>query len=76
VVPTLDGSTVRVKILPGTQPGKRYRVKGRGIGSGDSVGDLIAVIDVVVPATLTDSEREAVQALALAMEATRGGDAP
>jgi molecular chaperone DnaJ len=72
-VPALDGSSVRMRIVAGTQPGKRYRVKGRGITNGDVTGDLIAVVDVVVPTTVTDAERSAVEALARAMDTARGG---
>ena len=32
-VPTLDGPPVKLRIKPGTQPGSRHRVKGKGIAS-------------------------------------------
>jgi molecular chaperone DnaJ len=62
-VPTLDGSPVTIRIKPGTQPGMRYRVKGKGVHTARSEGDLIAVIDVVVPAETTAAERKAVEDL-------------
>jgi molecular chaperone DnaJ len=65
-VPTLDGSTVTLRIKPGTQPGSRYRVRGRGIQTKRGTGDLIVTIDVVVPTTLSDAERAAVEQLAAA----------
>lgn len=65
-VPTLEGSTVTLRIKPGTQPGSRYRVRGRGIKTKRGTGDLIVTIDVVVPTTLSDAERAAVEQLAAA----------
>ena len=63
-VPTLDG-TVTVRIPPGTAPGKTLRVRGRGMPkSGGGAGDLLVTVDVVVPRTLSDEQRQAVQALA------------
>ncbi len=68
-VPTLDGSTVKLRIKPGTQSGSRHRVKGRGITtqskrSGTTTGDLIVTVDVVVPTKLTDAQRAAIEQLA------------
>jgi len=68
-VPTLEGSSVTLRIKPGTQPGSRYRVRGRGIETKRGAGDLIVTIDVVVPTSLTDAEREAVEQLARASSA-------
>lgn len=67
-VPTLDGSTVTMRIEPGTQSGSRHRVRGRGVHratkQGAREGDLIVTVDVVVPTELSDAERSAIQALA------------
>ncbi|MAT06847.1 MAG: molecular chaperone DnaJ [Acidimicrobiaceae bacterium] len=70
-VPTLDGTTVTLKLKPGTQPGSRHRVKGKGISttskrSGTQTGDLIVTVDVLVPTELSDAERAAVEQLAAA----------
>ena len=63
-VPTLDGS-VTVRIPPGTAPGKTLRVRGRGMPkAGAGAGDLLVTVDVVVPQTLSDEQRQAVEALA------------
>lgn len=62
-VPTLDGSTVRLKVPAGTPSGRVLRVKGRGIGG---KGDLLVTVQVVVPQRLTDAAREAVQAFGIA----------
>ncbi|MFK5634421.1 MULTISPECIES: DnaJ C-terminal domain-containing protein [unclassified Ornithinimicrobium] len=63
-VPTLDGSTVKVRIAPGTPSGRVLRVKGRGIATSSGTGDLLAKVQVVVPQRLSDKAREAVEALA------------
>jgi molecular chaperone DnaJ len=63
-VPTLDGS-VTVRIPPGTASGKTLRVRGRGMPkAGAGAGDLLVTVDVVVPQTLSDEQRQAVEALA------------
>jgi len=65
-VPTLDGPTVTLRLRPGTQGGSRHRVKGKGVTSQKSAGDLIVTVQVVVPQTLTDAERAAIEQLAAA----------
>ncbi len=65
-VPTLEGPPVTLRIKAGTQPGSRHRVRGKGIATRKGTGDLIVTIDVVVPTSLSDAEREAVQQLAAA----------
>jgi molecular chaperone DnaJ len=62
-VPLLDGPPVTVRIRPGTQPGNKYRVKGKGVPARRGAGDLIAIIDVMVPTTLTEGERSAIEQL-------------
>jgi molecular chaperone DnaJ len=63
-VPTLDGDKVTLRIKPGTQSGSRHRVKGRGIKTTKDLGDLIVMVDVVVPTELTDDERRVIEELA------------
>jgi molecular chaperone DnaJ len=70
-VPTIDGSTVTLRIRPGTPSGSRHRVKGKGIRvsskrDGETSGDLIVTVEVDVPANLTDEQRAAVEQLAAA----------
>ncbi len=67
-VPTLDGSTVRVRVPAGTPSGRTLRVRGRGVaahGAG-TAGDLLVVVQVVVPQRLSDEARAAVEAFAAA----------
>ena len=62
-VPTLMGPPVTVKIPPGTPNGRTFRVRGRGAPRKDgTVGDLLATIDVQVPAALSKEARAAVEA--------------
>ncbi|MCL2423606.1 MAG: DnaJ domain-containing protein, partial [Micrococcales bacterium] len=70
-VPTLDGSTVTVKVPAGTPSGRTLRVKGKGVTTSKGVGDLLVNIQVVVPRKLTGAARDAVAAFA---EATCGDD--
>ncbi|MGI9051216.1 MAG: molecular chaperone DnaJ [Ilumatobacteraceae bacterium] len=65
-VPTLNGSMVKLRLRPGTQPASRHRVKGKGIEAKKGTGDLIVTVDVVVPTSLTEPERSAIEALAAA----------
>jgi len=63
-VPTLDGSTVTLKVPPGTPSGKTFRVRGRGVATKRGTGDLLVTVDVVVPTELSDAERKAIEELA------------
>jgi molecular chaperone DnaJ len=65
-VPTLDGQRVMLRLRPGTQPGSRHRVKGKGIATTKATGDLIVTVDVQVPTELSDEQRAAVESLAAA----------
>ena len=65
-VPTL-AEPVSLRIPPGTPSGKTLRVRGRGVPASTGAGDLLVTVEVAVPQTLTDAEREAVEALAAAM---------
>ncbi len=57
-IPTITGRA-RVKIEPGTQPGKVLRLRGKGLPSteGYGTGDELINIMIYVPETLSDSER-------------------
>lgn len=58
-VPTVD-SKVKVKIDPGTQPGKILRLKGKGLPSVNSYGngDLLVNIGVYIPEKLSKEEKK------------------
>ena len=62
-VRTATGKTVRLKVKPGTQPGRRLRVKGQGVETDGGQGDLFVIIEVSVP-TLSDEAAEGLRAWA------------
>lgn len=63
-VPTITGRA-RLKIAPGTQPGKVLRLRGKGLPSTQnrSVGDELVNVMVYIPEKLTDEERNAITSL-------------
>jgi molecular chaperone DnaJ len=69
-VPTLD-STVSLKIPAGTQSGRTFRVRGRGVPAKKGTGDLLVTVEVAVPQRLDDVAAEALQAYA---DATKSDD--
>ncbi len=61
-IPTLGGAPVTLKIPPGTPNGRTFRVRGRGAKKKDGTnGDLLATVQVQVPAVLNDQARKAVE---------------
>ncbi|HEX2177777.1 MAG TPA: molecular chaperone DnaJ [Nocardioidaceae bacterium] len=63
-VPTLGGGAVTVKIPPGTPNGRTFRVRGKGSRRKDGTSaDLLVTVEIVVPTSLTDKAREALEAL-------------
>lgn len=63
-VPTVDGK-VKVKIEPGTQPGKVLRLRNKGLPSvnGYGTGDLLVNVSVYVPENLSQSEKDTLNGL-------------
>ncbi len=64
-VPTLD-RPVRLKIKPGTQSGRKFRIAGKGMPvmrKEGEFGDLYARILITVPENLTDEQRELIEKL-------------
>ncbi len=61
-IPTIDNK-VKVKIEPGTQPGKVLRLRGKGLpsvnsyGYSNGTGDLLVNISVYIPETLSKDEK-------------------
>ncbi len=64
-VPTVDGK-VKMKIEPGTQPGKVLRLRGKGLPSvnGYGTGDLLVNIGVYIPENLNKEEKKVIEKLA------------
>jgi len=63
-IPTID-NRVKVKIEPGTQPGKVLRLRGKGLPSVNQygTGDLLVNISVYVPESLSRDERRIIEKL-------------
>ncbi|MDD4384776.1 MAG: molecular chaperone DnaJ [Bacteroidales bacterium] len=63
-IPTVDGK-VKIKIEPGTQPGKVLRLRGKGLPdvNGYGKGDLLVSINVWVPKNLTKEEKVIIEKL-------------
>ena len=65
-IPTIDGK-VKVKIDPGTQPGKVLRLRGKGLpsvnsyGYSNGTGDLLVNISVYIPEHLSKDEKQALE---------------
>jgi molecular chaperone DnaJ len=59
-VESLDGP-VNLRIPPGIQPGQKLRLKGRGVKklNGTGRGDHYVQVNVKIPESLNESEREA-----------------
>jgi molecular chaperone DnaJ len=64
-IPTLD-QPVTLRIPQGTQHGKTLRVRGRGMPKATGTGDLLVTVEVVVPQSLSDEQRQALEAFAAA----------
>ncbi len=62
-VPTLNG-LVTMTVPAGTQTGKVFRLKERGVHSGLSKGDHFVTVVIVTPETLSAREKELYQELA------------
>ena len=59
-VPTLEGTSTRVKVPDGTESGKQFRLKGKGMPVLRSkvTGDMYIQVDVETPKNLTRKQRE------------------
>ena len=71
-VPTLDGR-VSLKIPPGTQTGKLFRLRGKGVRSvrGGGLGDLICRVVIETPVHLNRRQKELLQAFDEAMRESK-----
>lgn len=67
-IPTLDGEN-EFKIPAGTQPGKTIRLKGKGVPHlhRNGRGDLLVIITVEIPRSLTHEQRALFEKLATTM---------
>ena len=59
-IPTIDGGKAKIKIPAGTQSGKQFRLKGKGMPGmrSGNVGDLYVQINTEVPVSLNKEQKE------------------
>ena len=64
-VPTIEGKA-KIKIAAGTHAGKVLRLRGKGLPdvNGYGRGDIMVVVDITIPTSLTSEEKELVKKLA------------
>lgn len=72
-VPTLDGR-VKIKIPEGTQTGKQFRLRGKGIKPvrGGAVGDILCQVEVETPVKLTKEQKKLLKSFDEALQ--KGGN--
>lgn len=61
-IPTVDGKA-RIKIEPGTQPGRIFRLKGKGLPDVDGYGkgDLLVYVNIWVPKNVSSEEKAQIE---------------
>ncbi|MDR2503196.1 MAG: DnaJ domain-containing protein [Deltaproteobacteria bacterium] len=62
-VPTLD-KAVELSVPPGSGSGKKFRLRGKGLGNGEDKGDQYVRLNIHVPEQLEHEERELWEKLA------------
>ncbi|MBI3161396.1 MAG: molecular chaperone DnaJ, partial [Chloroflexi bacterium] len=71
-VPTIDGED-KLKIPAGTQPGKIFHLKGKGVPhvrNKNHRGDQMVMVNVAIPSKLTKEQRELFEKLAESLGTT------
>ena len=58
-IPTLSNNKVSIDIPPGTQTGKYFRLRGKGIKSvrGGNIGDLMCSVQIETPVNLSSEQK-------------------
>ena len=64
-VPSIDGGKSKIKIPAGTQHGKQFRLRGKGMPvlRGGAFGDLYIRINTQVPTSLTKNKKRSLKSL-------------
>ncbi len=59
-IPTIDGKKAKIKIPSGTQSGKQFRLKGKGMPymRGSGIGDFYVQVNTEVPVSLNREQKE------------------
>ena len=58
-IPTLEGAE-KLRIPPGTQPGRMFRLKSKGVPvlQRDQRGDEVVTVNIQIPTTLSEEQKE------------------
>ena len=75
-VPTLDGSSEKIKVPQGTQPGAEFRIRGKGVPHlhGNRRGDLRVLVNLQVPQALNPEQRRLLEELARSLNSSQSGN--
>jgi len=65
-VRTIDNKNVELKIPPGTQSGRKFRLRGVGINTSSGRGDQFVVVKVMIPIDLNDEQKQLLREFAKA----------
>lgn len=57
-VRTIDGRKVVLRIPAGTQPGRKFRIKGMGLEKGGRKGDQLVQIRVQIPENMSEEQQD------------------
>ena len=59
-IPTIDGGKAKIKIPQGTQSGKQFRLRGKGMPymRGNGAGDLYVQVNTEVPVSLNKEQKD------------------
>jgi molecular chaperone DnaJ len=63
-VKTVSGRHVVLTVPPGTQPGRRFRIRGQGVQKSNAKGDQIVEISVTLPEELSPQQEAALKQFA------------
>lgn len=58
-IPSVDGTTARIRIPPGTSSGQVFRLKGKGMPSlrGSVRGDMLVTVEISLPKVLDENSK-------------------
>ena len=75
-VPTLDGSSEKIKVPQGTPPGAEFRIRGKGVPHlhGNRRGDLRVLVNLQVPQALNPEQRRLLEELARSLNSSQSGN--
>lgn len=75
-VPTLKGTKLALRVPPGTQNGRTFRLAGQGmpmLKTPDKRGDLFARVEVQLPSKLEEGEKQLFEELKRISDSRKGG---